>query len=79
MVWIVIGGVVLLVALILLEGWRQAKYYGPPSGGGVSGIGSAMLELQGMLEPEKKVEVLLCEEDETEASESGEPDSPEEE
>lgn len=69
-------GIGLFVLLILLEGRRQARIYGPPSGTGSSGMGSAMLELQKHLEPEKRTEVLLVEPTEEEASESGEPIAP---
>ncbi len=73
-IWAAVAGLVVVV-LILLEGRRQTKKYGPPSGS-VSGIGSAMLELQKVLEPDKKTEILLAVEEESETAEAGEPPTP---
>ena len=75
MVYLILG-IGLVVLLILLEGRRQARIYGPPSGSGSSGMGSAMLELQKHLEPEKRAEILLGEQTEEEPSDSGEPIEP---
>jgi len=48
---------VLLVAVVLLEGRRQARIYG--RGSGRSATATGLLELQRHLEPERKVEILL--------------------
>jgi len=68
-------GLALLVFLILREGRRQKKKYGKPSGG-TSLMRTGMLELQSMLEPEKKIELLQKKEDRTAQEESGDPPSP---
>jgi hypothetical protein len=71
-VFVVVG---FLVLLILLEGRRQKKKYGKPSGG-TSLMRTGMLELQSMLEPEKKIELLQKKEDRTAQEESGDPPRP---
>ena len=73
---IVIGGAILLVVLVLLEGKRQERRYGRGSGRGASLTRAGMLALQQHLEPERKVEVLLQAQDEGEAATSGEPPVP---
>jgi hypothetical protein len=71
---IVLGSVVLLVALILLEGRRQARRYGRGSGKGASLVQAGLLDLQRHLEPERKVERL--ERSDTQGNPSGDPPVP---
>lgn len=52
--------VVIFVALILLESWRQTKRYGKASGSGNLGA-AGMLELQKILQADRKVEVMMAE------------------
>jgi hypothetical protein len=67
--------VVLLVTFIVLEGKRQERIYGPSSRRiGLAGAG--LLELQRHLQPERKVEVLKQERDETEQDAEGDPPEP---
>ena len=61
--------VAVLVLLIVLEGKRQERKYGKPKGGNLMGAG--MLELQRILEPERKVEILREEQEAEERAESG--------
>jgi hypothetical protein len=58
----VAAGAALLVVLIMLESRRQHRKYGSGSGRGVSLARVGMLELQGMLQPDRKVEILKQEE-----------------
>jgi hypothetical protein len=51
-------GIPLLVALIILEGRRQEKRYGKGRGTGANLSRAGLLELQSLLEPERKVEIL---------------------
>lgn len=44
------------VVLILVEGRRQRKKYGPSSGTAL--LKTGLLEMQSFLEPEKKIEIL---------------------
>ena len=58
--WFLIGLVIFVVA-ILLESWRQsrkARHRGVKSTGRASFMGTGMLELQGHLQPDRKVEFL---------------------
>jgi hypothetical protein len=58
---LILAGVVLLVLFVVLEGWRQQRSLerrGIQRGGRPSLIGTGMLELQSMLEPDRKVEVI---------------------
>lgn len=57
MTWIAVGAVV-LVLVILLEGKRQARRYGRPSGR-PNLAGAGMLELQGLLQADRHVETLV--------------------
>ena len=70
MKWIVLG-VVILVAFVILEGKRQERIYGRPGRGSL--VRTGLLELQGHLEPEKKVEIVLEKRERTIESESGDP------
>lgn len=54
----VLGGLAVVVAAILLEGRRQARVYGRPSGR-PNLLGVGLLEVQRMLQPDRHVEVLL--------------------
>lgn len=73
---IVLGGAVLLVLLIILEGKRQERRYGRGSGRGGSLMRAGMLDIQRHLQPDRKVEILLQEPSETESGESGDPPVP---
>ncbi len=79
------GGLVLLgvaaavVLVVLLEGWRQRRVYGKPSGRpNLAGVG--MLELQKHLQADRRVDALVelrkDESAETERDEEGEAGSP---
>jgi hypothetical protein len=57
MTWIAVGAVV-LVLVILLEGKRQARRYGRPSGR-PNLAGAGMLELQSLLQADRHVETLV--------------------
>jgi hypothetical protein len=48
----------LVVLLIVLESRRQQKKYGKGSGTGANLSRAGLMELQNLLEPERKVEVL---------------------
>jgi hypothetical protein len=66
-----LAGAVLLVLVVILEGRRQARIYG--RGSGRSSLArTGLLELQRHLEPERRVEMLIDERDETEQDDSGE-------
>lgn len=69
LVLLVITAVVVL--LIILEGKRQEKKYGKPKGGSL--VGTGLLELQRILEPERKVEILREEKEVDERAVSGDP------
>jgi hypothetical protein len=73
---IVLGGAVLLVLLIILEGKRQERRYGRGSGKGASLMRAGMLEVQRLLEPERKVEISIQESSETESGATGDPPTP---
>jgi hypothetical protein len=72
LVWIVLGIVILLLAIIL-EGKRQERRYGRGSGRGASLMRAGVLEFQRHLEPERKVEILLKDEIKTDREASGDP------
>ena len=67
-------GIVVLVVWIILEGKRQERIYGKSQRRGLMRTG--LLELQKQLEPERKIEILLDERDDTEADESAAPPRP---
>jgi hypothetical protein len=67
-------GIVVLVVLVLLEGKRQERVHGRSRRRGLMRTG--LLELQKQLEPERKIEILLDERDDTEADESAAPPLP---
>ena len=48
----------LLVVFIMLEGRRQERKYGKGKGTGANLSRAGLLELQSLLEPERKVEIL---------------------
>jgi hypothetical protein len=73
---IVLGAVLLLVALILLEGKRQERRYGRGSGRGASLARTGMLDLQRHLQPDRKVEILSKKSSETDHATSGDPSLP---
>ena len=54
---ILLGATVLFVAWVLIEGKRQERVYGK-RGRGSSLIGVGMLELQQLLQPDRKIEIL---------------------
>lgn len=65
---VLVAALVLVPLLVILEGKRQERKYGKPSGrGGMARAG--LLELQRHLQPDRKVEVML---DESRAAEKGE-------
>jgi hypothetical protein len=74
--WLILIGVPLLIAFILLEGRRQERKYGRGSGTGARLMRAGALEMQALLEPEKKVEVLK-QEKEDHALEAFSGDTPE--
>jgi hypothetical protein len=65
--WLVIFAAV-VVALVLGEGWRQRRKYGAPSGR-PNLVGAGFLELQGHLQPDRKVEVMQAQAKGQEATE----------
>jgi hypothetical protein len=71
---LVIGGAVVLVGAILLEGRRQERRYGKARGASL--LRAGMLDLQRHLEPERKVEIFVEAADEDDASQSGDPPKP---
>jgi hypothetical protein len=48
----------LVVLVVILEGRRQARKYGKGRGTGVNLARTGLMELQSLLEPDRKVEVL---------------------
>lgn len=56
-VFLLVGAAV-IVLLVLLEGWRQARIYGKPSGR-PNLAGAGMLELQKHLQADRRVEKLV--------------------
>ncbi len=72
-VWLLLG-IVVFVVLVILEGKRQERIYGRSQRRGLMRTG--LLELQKQLEPERKIEILLDERDDTEADESAAPPPP---
>jgi hypothetical protein len=71
--WLLVG-VVVLVLFIVLEGKRQERIHGKSRRRGLMRTG--LLELQKQLEPERKIERLLDERDDTDAEESAAPPKP---
>ena len=69
-----LAGLVTLVLMVFLEGKRQERKYGKSRRRGLMRTG--LLELQKQLEPERKIEILLDERDDTEADESAAPPVP---
>ena len=55
---LVLVGLVAIVALIVLESRRQVKKYGRGRGTGTDLARAGLMEIQNLLEPERKVEVL---------------------
>ena len=66
--------IIALVVWIVLEGKRQERVHGKSRRRGLMRTG--LLELQKQLEPERKIEILLDERDDTEAEESAAPPLP---
>ena len=66
--------VVALVVWIVLEGRRQERLYGRSRRRGLMRTG--LLELQKQLEPERRIEILLDERDDTVESEAAAPPDP---
>lgn len=48
----------LVVLLVVLEGRRQRRKYGKGSGTGANLARAGLMEMQSLLEPERKVEIL---------------------
>ncbi len=69
-----VAGIIVLVALIALEGKRQERIYGKSRRRGLMRTG--LLELQKQLEPERKIEILLDERDDDESDEAAAPPAP---
>lgn len=55
---VVFIGIPLLLVVIILEGRRQEKKYGKGSGTGANLSRAGLMELQNLLEPERKVEIV---------------------
>jgi len=72
-IWL-LAGVALLVAWVVLEGKRQERIYGKSRRRGLMRTG--LLELQKQLEPERKIEILLDERDDSESDEAAAPPAP---
>ena len=74
--WMLVIGIPVLVGLLILEGRRQEKRHGR-AGTGARLMRAGMLEMQTFLEPEKKVEILLQEEEgQTDVVPAGAPPDP---
>jgi hypothetical protein len=73
---LVLGGLALLALLIVLEGRRQRRRYGPGSGKGGSLMQAGMLDLQRHLEPQRKVEIRMHEAPRTEREAAADPPAP---
>lgn len=58
MALLLVLGVAAIVLLIYLEGKRQERMLGEKASGQPNLVGNAMLEAQGILEPERKVETM---------------------
>lgn len=76
---VLFGVAAAVVLVILLEGWRQRRIYGKPSGRpNLAGVG--MLELQKHLQADRRVDTLVetlrDESAETERDEAGGPRRP---
>jgi hypothetical protein len=68
--WFVLAILVIVPVIVLLEARRQRKRYGRASGApGLMGAG--MLELQKHLQPDRKIEILQKEKDETVEDDAG--------
>ena len=68
--WLLLA-IVALVVWIVLEGKRQERVHGKSQRRGLARTG--LLELQKQLEPERKIEILLDERDDTEADDAAAP------
>lgn len=66
-----LAGVAALVLWVVLEGRRQERKVGKSRRRGLMRTG--LLELQKQLEPERKIEILLDERDDTESDDSAAP------
>lgn len=55
---IAVAVIVAVVAFIYIEGKRQERALGEKASGSPNLVGNAMLEMQGLLEPERKVESM---------------------
>lgn len=71
--WLLVG-IVFVVLLVVLEGKRQERLYGKSRRRGLMRTG--LLELQKQLEPERKIEILLDERDDSEGDEAAAPPAP---
>lgn len=69
-----LAGLAVAVLFIVLEGKRQERVYGRSQRRGLMRTG--LLELQKQLEPERKIERLIDERDDTEADDSAAPPKP---
>ena len=77
MKWLVLILFIVLPVAVILEGKRQEKKYGRGSGQGGAMMRAGVLGLQAVLEPEKKVEVILEQTEEVagdEAADDGDPE-----
>ena len=61
--WFVLACLVALPLLLIAEGKRQERHYGKGSGRGAALSRAGMLEIQRLLEPERKVEILQLKEE----------------
>lgn len=71
-----LGLVALLVLGIVLEGRRQERRYGKPSGQGGALMRAGVLGLQQMLEPDKKVQIVLEQREQVEDDDAGDRGGP---
>ncbi len=69
-----LAGIAVAVVLIVLEGKRQERIYGRSQRRGL--LRTGLLELQKQLEPERKIERLVDEREDTEADDSAAPPRP---